>query len=137
MNKIDKVLKNAIHFHGHLGPYLVLGVRAGLYANEILGRSPMKMKAAITSPLTPPQSCFIDGIQITTGCTTGKNNIKLIESSELSVTFDSGTKKLKLILLKEIIDAINSLPAKENAWEDYAHYLYKADIAKLFVPLLE
>lgn len=28
----------AIEFHGHLGPYLVLGLKAGLYANQILGR---------------------------------------------------------------------------------------------------
>ncbi|GAH35171.1 unnamed protein product, partial [marine sediment metagenome] len=41
----EDFLLRAVEFHGHLGPYLVLGLRAGLFANQIFGRDPMKTEA--------------------------------------------------------------------------------------------
>jgi len=35
----------------------------------------------------PPQSCIIDGLQVSTGCTMGKGNIRMIPASALAVTF--------------------------------------------------
>ncbi len=63
-------------FHGHIGPYVVLGYKMGLMARDILG-SPgyFDMTVDVQSPLTPPASCLIDGIQLGSGCTTGKRNL--------------------------------------------------------------
>lgn len=128
----EAFLLSAIKFHGHLGPYLVLGLRAGFHANQVLGRDPMKTEAFIKTKITPPESCFADGVQLSTGCTFGKRNISLEEGEGLQVTFKKNNQKLALKLKKEIIDEMNSLPSQEKAWEDLARDLYKREINEIF-----
>jgi formylmethanofuran dehydrogenase subunit E len=66
-----------VEFHGHFGPYVVLGYRAGLLARREL-KSPgyFDLKVQVESPLAPPPSCFIDGVQLGSGATLGKRNIE-------------------------------------------------------------
>jgi len=128
----EEFLLRAVEFHGHLGPYLVLGLKAGLYANEIFGREPMNTKASIKTKTTPPQSCFADGVQFSTGCTLGKGNISLTEGEGLVVTFEKNNQILTLKLRKEIIEEISSLPSKEEAWENLAKDLYQRKIEEIF-----
>lgn len=132
VEQTEEYLSKAIEFHGHLGPYLVLGLRAGLYANQILGKDPMETEAFIKSKTTPPESCFVDGVQFSTGCTFGKGNISLEEGQGLKVTFKKDNKKLILRLKKEIIEEMNSLPPQEEAWEKLAKDLYRREIKKIF-----
>lgn len=67
-------------FHGHLGPYVVLGYRMGRQALEILDSDGhFDLQAEVHSILHPPFSCFIDGVQLGTGCTLGKRNIQVKE----------------------------------------------------------
>ena len=69
-------LSDLAAFHGHLGPYAVLGARVGAYALQRLGAGKyFGMEAWITCAGAPPESCFLDGIQVATGCTLGKQNI--------------------------------------------------------------
>jgi len=128
----EEFLLKAIEFHGHLGPYLVLGLKAGLFANQIFGREPMRTEAFIQTKTTPPQSCFADGVQFSTGCTLGKGNISLTEGEGLLVTFKKNNQKLTLELKKEIIEEINSLPDQEEAWENLAKNLYQREIEEIF-----
>lgn len=128
----DEFLLRAIEFHGHLGPYLVLGLKAGLYANQTFGREPMKTEAFIETKVIPPQSCFADGVQFSTGCTFGKGNIHLKEAEGLQVTFKRDNKELILKLKKEIIDEINSLPSEEEAWDNLAENFYQREVEKIF-----
>ena len=128
----EEFLLRSIEFHGHLGPYLVLGLKAGLFANQIFGRDPMKTEAFIQTKTTPPQSCFADGVQFSTGCTLGKGNISLTEGEGLLVTFKKDNHKLTLKLKKEIIEEINSLPDQEEAWENLAKDLYQREIEEIF-----
>ena len=128
----EEFLLSAIEFHGHLGPYLVLGLRAGLYANQVLGKDPMETEAFIKTKTTPPESCFADGVQLSTGCTLGKRNISLEEGEGLLVTFKKNNQMLALKLKEEIIEEMNSLPSEERAWEDIARDLYKRDIKEIF-----
>jgi formylmethanofuran dehydrogenase subunit E len=133
MERYDEFLSRAIEFHGHLGPYLVLGLKAGLFANQTLGRNPMKTDAFVETKVTPPESCFADGIQFSTGCTLGKGNIHLKEGEGLQVTFRRDKKKLILKLKKEIAEEISSLPSKEEAWDNLAKDLYQREIEKIFL----
>jgi formylmethanofuran dehydrogenase subunit E len=128
----EEFLLDAVEFHGHLGPYLVLGLRAGLYANQVLGKTPMETEAFIKTKTTPPESCFADGVQLSTGCTFGKRNISLEEGEGLLVTFKKKNQKLALKLKEEIINEMNSLPSEEKAWEDLARDLYKREINEIF-----
>ena len=128
----EEFLLRAVEFHGHLGPYLVLGLKAGLFANQVLGKEPMKTKAIIETRPKPPQSCFVDGVQFSTGCTLGKGNISLIEGEGLIVTFKKNNKILILKLKQEVIEEINSLPSNEEAWENLAKDLYQREIKEIF-----
>jgi len=67
-------------FHGHLGPYVVLGYRMGRIALEVTGSDGhFDISAEVHSPLIPPESCLIDGVQLGSGCTLGKGNITVYE----------------------------------------------------------
>ncbi len=65
-------------FHGHLGPYVVIGYRMGRLALEATGsKGHFDVSAVVYSVLEPPQSCLIDGVQLGAGCTLGKRNIEV------------------------------------------------------------
>jgi inosine-uridine nucleoside N-ribohydrolase/formylmethanofuran dehydrogenase subunit E len=65
-------------FHGHLGPYLVLGFRMGLASLEATGsEGHFDISAEIHTALQPPASCLLDGVQLGSGCTLGKRNIEV------------------------------------------------------------
>lgn len=129
----EEFLSQAVKFHGHLGPYMILGLRAGLFANQVLEKDPMNTEAIIETLPKPPQSCFVDGVQFATGCTMGKRNISLKEGEGLKATFKKDKKILTLTLKQEIIDEINSLPPdEEEAWEALAKDLYQREIERIF-----
>lgn len=70
-----EILKQAARFHGHLGPWLVLGLRAGRLGRRRLPGSVFELRARVECPAKPPVRCFIDGVQLGAGCTMGKGNI--------------------------------------------------------------
>ncbi|MEO0078630.1 MAG: formylmethanofuran dehydrogenase subunit E family protein, partial [candidate division WOR-3 bacterium] len=70
------ILEAAGRFHGHIGPWLALGVRAGLRAWEKLGVRYQDLVACVRCPDRTPYTCFLDGIQFSSGCTMGKGNIR-------------------------------------------------------------
>ena len=114
-NSIPERLRyNAEVFHGHLGPFLVLGLKAGLVANKILGRNPFETRAIVETELKPPCSCFIDGIQFSTGCTMGKANIELREKQCLSVVFVKNGGSLRLELKRDILDKLKRITVHEE-----------------------
>lgn len=67
-------------FHGHLGPYVVIGYRMGVVAlDELESEGHFGISAEVHILLEPPSSCLIDGVQIGSGCTLGKRNIEIFE----------------------------------------------------------
>ncbi|WP_317137706.1 formylmethanofuran dehydrogenase subunit E family protein [Methanochimaera problematica] len=118
-------------FHGHLGPNIVLGYLMGKYASEKLCNDPFSLKAIVSCPKKTPESCIIDGIQLGSGCTLGKGNIEIIESSSISCEFktDSAVLKIKPRTLPK-------LPEKDEDYElkieKYAEEIYGTDPSILF-----
>jgi formylmethanofuran dehydrogenase subunit E len=82
-----RVLKQAAAFHGHLGPWLVLGLKAGAYARRKLEASPFELSARVFCPPRTPYTCFVDGVQFSSGCTMGKGNISHHRAGECRVEF--------------------------------------------------
>ncbi|MCS7253645.1 MAG: formylmethanofuran dehydrogenase subunit E family protein [Armatimonadota bacterium] len=81
-------LELARSFHGHLGPFLALGMLIGVRALEFLrARKYFGVKVVVRCPPNPPQSCIVDGLQLSTGATYGKRNIELIPSDDIVVEF--------------------------------------------------
>jgi len=84
-------------FHGHLGPYIVLGYRIGKYVRENFCDDPFSLKAEIYCEGKPPQSCLADGVQLSSGCTLGKRNIEIIPSDSVACVFVNGEKKITFL----------------------------------------
>lgn len=104
---LNEALKQIEQFHGHLGPFAVIGYRMGLIANKKLSNDPFKKKAIVFTGTDPPLSCIVDGIQISSGCTYGKGNIVVKNEGIAKVEFftENGKKievKLKPFIKKEI-----------------------------------
>lgn len=113
----DELVRGAVEFHGHLGPFLVLGLKAGLLANLLLGKDCFKTKAVVMTEPSPPNSCFVDGVQFVTGCTMGKGNIELRKGKNVSVLFSRENRKLRLRLKKEILDYVRNISSEEASKE--------------------
>ena len=133
---LDKIIQNACIFHGHLGPYLVLGLRASLIAMEALGRDPFGMKATVFTQGSPPSSCFIDGVQFVSGCTLGKGNIKANESDgpAYCIFRTKDGHKVTIWLRSEIPKLVSQLindkgvePAAEDLLERKIETLFKIE----------
>lgn len=81
-------------FHGHLGPYIVLGYRIGKYVREHFCNDPFRMNAEVFCSGEPPQSCLADGVQLGSGCTLGKRNIEIVPSGEIRCIFKADGREL-------------------------------------------
>jgi hypothetical protein len=95
-------------FHGHLGPYVVIGYRMGMIALERTGSSGhFEITAEVHSVLRPPRSCLIDGVQLGSGCTLGKRNIAIFdEAGPPFATFTTGDGKEITVRLMPSIPAM-------------------------------
>jgi len=108
------MLPKAVSFHGHLGPYLVLGMRMGLLARSFLKpKNQDDLKAVIEVKLTPPMSCVIDGVQVASGCTLGKATIQLSDVSDRILAKFQGhngmcTIRVKSQVFDELLEATSN-----------------------------
>jgi len=81
----EGLLDRLREFHGHLGPFAMLGYRAGKLAlYELAAPSHFGVHARVECAPHTPESCFVDGIQYSTGCTLGKGNIEMVPAEEIS-----------------------------------------------------
>jgi len=89
MSDSRSVLAAALEFHGHRCWASVTGVRAGLAALRTLGvhrAGGSQLHAIIETGEEHGAMCFGDGVQYSTGCTFGKNNINKNPLGKLAVT---------------------------------------------------
>ncbi len=129
---LDETLKKIEQFHGHLGPYAVLGYRMGRIANEKLGTNPFLKTAIVWTNGTPPMSCVIDGIQISSGCTTGKGNLTVLSGNIPKVRFsDNNGKKIEILLRKSVKNEIDTTVTEQNI-VSYSEQLYLKSDQELF-----
>lgn len=90
MNEVEMVRVNktltiddAAAFHGHKGPFLIIGYRAGMLAVEMLKpETEFDLEVEAHIPFRTPYSCILDGLQCATKCTLGKGNIRCFDSEE-------------------------------------------------------
>jgi formylmethanofuran dehydrogenase subunit E len=92
----NQALLNAgVNFHGHLGPYLVLGLRMGTIAVDILKPKGLHgLSVRVWTRTRPPYSCVLDGIQVSSGCTLGKGSIWVRKSERTRAVFCDGKRTL-------------------------------------------
>lgn len=76
------VIETAAKIHGHLGPFLVLGVKMGETAlKKLEGLRKESLRVKLKVPLQTPYSCLIDGVQTATQCTIGNRKLE-VENSD-------------------------------------------------------
>lgn len=120
-------LKEGVKFHGHLGPYLVLGILAGEIAlKKLRCKKYFGLKVKVWGATKKPKSCLIDGLQLSTGATYGKGNIIKLNGSIIKAEFKNcvNKKKLTLGLKDEIIKQLKEARTHRDA-QILAKRLYK------------
>lgn len=129
----DASLRAAAAFHGHLGPWLVLGYRAGAFAARRLGGTPFERRATVWCPPAPPSSCFLDGVQLASGCTLGKANISHVARSGCRARFTRGRRSVTLALLPQAVTLLAAAaPRTEAEVEQLARRVSRLPLARLF-----
>jgi len=100
---LDSIVKQAVDFHGHLGPFLVIGLRMGLIGLRELRTTRGDPELQATTLINPvvPFSCTIDGIQVSTQCTVGNGKLKLKSAQNtVSAKFQLNREKQVVVTLK-------------------------------------
>jgi len=127
-------IKEAVKFHGHLGPYLVLGIRAGEMALKKLGcKKYFGVEVRVFGAVKKPKSCFIDGLQLSTGATYGKGNIQKYNGVSIRVELKNrmSGKKISLRFKKNLIRQLEEAGTHEEC-EKLAAKLYDINPSKIF-----
>jgi formylmethanofuran dehydrogenase subunit E len=80
-------LAYAVQFHGHLGPWAMAGTRAGMCGRHaVKADGYFDVEVTVEGPFVkPPHSCFLDGLQVSTGATLGKRNLKWVKAEKIVV----------------------------------------------------
>ena len=128
------LLKESVKFHGHLGPYLALGLRMGIVAVRALKPKGLhEMSVRVWTKKTPPQSCLLDGIQVSSGCTLGKGNVRVEAAADIRATFRRGRRSV-LIEPTENITALLTKVSEQSPARlgETARMLYRMPDRELF-----
>ncbi len=127
-------LKEAVKFHGHLGPYLVLGLLAGEIAlKKLRCRKYFSLKVRVWGATKKPKSCLIDGLQLSTGSTYGKGNIHKLDGRKIKIEFcnPNNNKKFILRFKESLMQRLEETKACRDS-ELLAKRLYKTRYNELF-----
>ncbi|MFA5116274.1 MAG: FmdE family protein [Candidatus Omnitrophota bacterium] len=127
-------IKEAIKFHGHLGPYLVLGLLAGeLALKKLKAGKHFGIEVKVWGADQRPKSCFIDGLQLSTGATYGKGNIGKSRAKNIRVLLScsKNNKKVTLSFKEDLVKRLNALKGHHDS-EACAARLYQTDPLELF-----
>jgi formylmethanofuran dehydrogenase subunit E len=120
-------LKEAVKFHGHLGPYLVLGILAGRLGLKKTGaKKYFGMEVSVYGANKKPRSCLIDGLQLSTGATYGKGNIRKYAGRDIKIVMRNliNDKKISLIIDKQLKKELGCLKGHHDS-EKFAKGLLK------------
>ena len=102
------LLEKAVDFHGHLGPFLVLGIRMGIIARSVLkAQSQDDLSVVMSVEPNPPVSCTVDGVQVASGCTLGKGTIRVSEASDRVIgSFRAGDRACTITVRIQVLNQL-------------------------------
>ena len=127
-------LKEAIKFHGHLGPYLILGILAGNLGLKKLGlKKYFGLQVKVYGANKKPKSCLIDGLQLSTGATYGKGNIHKRGANDIKIIIENfkNNKTIIITLNHQLKEEISALKGHSDS-EKFAKKLLKLNQRNLF-----
>jgi formylmethanofuran dehydrogenase subunit E len=83
------LVERAKEFHGHVCPFLILGLRASEIAMSRLGFGKAGEAETVGEEvlaIVECNNCFTDGVQVATGCTLGNNSLIYLDLGKNAVT---------------------------------------------------
>jgi formylmethanofuran dehydrogenase subunit E len=81
-----KSFEEVVHFHGHSCPGLALGYRVAQRALQEFKRETISEDEELVA-IVENNSCAVDAVQVTTGCTFGKGNLIFRDYGKQAYTF--------------------------------------------------
>jgi len=86
IQNLSDLLELSSSRHSHLCPRQVLGVRMGLAGLDVLGvKAPVTKLSALV--IIETDSCFADGIEVSTGATVGHRTLRVNDIGKIAATF--------------------------------------------------
>lgn len=114
-------LAQVVQFHGHLGPAVVAGARMGMIGlRAVEAKGYFDVKMTCEGPFAkPPQSCFLDGIQVATGATMGKRTLDWVQGDGILLRVENTrTGKVAVVCptpaLMDLLGSFRSKPLAET-----------------------
>lgn len=98
-------------FHGHLGPYVTIGMRMGQIARD---KYPNRIFATLLSGTKRPLSCVADGVQFASCCTIGKSNIVILEEGRAEAMFTDGRSGIGVKVKDEAMESVGESATSGN-----------------------
>jgi formylmethanofuran dehydrogenase subunit E len=116
-------LTQVVQLHGHLGPWVVAGARLGMTgANAVEAKGHFDARVTCEGPFAkPPQSCFLDGVQLGSGATLGKRTIQVVDGKEIVVKFQNPRlkKAAEVRPTRKLMDILNKKETADRSEEYY------------------
>jgi formylmethanofuran dehydrogenase subunit E len=136
----QELYDRAVEFHGHGGPFMIIGLRMGILALERLdSRGWFDISCRAMLHWRPPDSCIIDGIQSSTGCTTGKHNLVVEEGEDVAAEFRGGEKTVLVKPREPVLSTIRKALSEDHPGEAHGdeaeglmRWLRDVPVAQLF-----
>jgi len=100
------LLSESEKFHGHLGPFLVIGVKAGLVGLREFEkkRGERDLFVRVFCRNSTPFSCVLDGLQFSTGCTSGNKRLSFEESTGMIIEIRNNERALRMIVNQAVFE---------------------------------
>jgi formylmethanofuran dehydrogenase subunit E len=141
-NKFPEKVEFARKLHGHIGPYLVLGLKMGDAAIKALNINDIErlhLRSMVYVPLNPPFSCLLDGIQVSTTCTVGNQRLQIKNAKTIRATFftHETAKKAKITLTQQLSERLLQKQKQNQLDEQFAWEIAETPEDKLFNITLE
>ena len=112
---------------------MALGLRMGVTALKTLdARGWFDIRCIVHLRWSPPDSCVIDGLQISTGCTMGKHNISVKESDGISAEFESGESKIVVVLRENVLEMMRGCSENVDEFNRILKLISEASYEELF-----
>jgi len=109
------LLETATEFHGHKCPAMPMGLRVGAAAMNALGVERAKdgqLLALVEIGINHCATCFADGVQMVTGCTFGKGNLRRLNYGKWALTLiDKKTGRAVRVAVRAEMMAANKQTA--------------------------
>jgi formylmethanofuran dehydrogenase subunit E len=136
------LIEFARQLHGHVGPYLIIGLKMGAAAKKALNISDSEsthLRAEVSVPLFPPFSCLLDGIQVSTTCTIGNQRLQFNNAKTIQATFvmEESGKVVKISLTKPFSKILDEQKKQDKLTEAYSWELADLPENQIFSIALE